>query len=283
MDLKTWMTTRGGIAHREDAREHGYPPSRIRAAIRESEVERIRAKWIVTAAAPQDLRAAAAASARVTCVSLARRREWWIPEDAPAGTHLHVGTNAHRHAGDAVLHWSEPLVDAGPRALVASIEDALAHVARCFVFEDAMTIWESAMRRESLDVASLRAVRWRDRASRELAHAVRGRSDSGLETVFVVRLSGWGIPIRQQVRLAGHDVDVVLGSHLVIQLDGFAHHSRSADRGRDVAHDAELRLRGYTVIRFTYAQILHDWAGVERTVAAAIARGLHLPPATRTR
>lgn len=180
MDLKTWVTTRGGIVHREDARERGYPPSLIRAAIRGGEVERIRAKWISTAAAPQDLRTSAAASARLTCISLARRREWWIPEKAPAGAHLHVGTNAHRHAGDAVLHWSEPLVDVGPRALVASIEDALAHVARCFDFEDAMTIWESAMRRESLDVASLRAVRWRDRASRELAHAVRGMSDSGL-------------------------------------------------------------------------------------------------------
>lgn len=283
MDLGSWVTARGGIAHREDARERGFAPSRVRAAIRAGEVERVRAKWIATASAPADLRAAAAASAQLTCISLARRRGWWIPESAPSGIHLHVGANAHRHSDELVMHWSEPLVATGRRALTASIEDALAHVARCFDYEDAMAIWESALRCESLDVESLRAVRWRDTASRELAAAVRGMSDSGLETVFVVRLSSWGIPLRQQVRLAGHDVDVVLGSHLVIQIDGFAHHSRSADRGRDVAHDAELRLRGYTVIRFTYAQILHDWAHVERTVAAAIARGLHLPPASRAR
>jgi len=108
-----------------------------------------------------------------------------------------------------------------------------------------------------------------------------GLSDSGLETIVVVRLSGWGVPLRQQVQLAGHRVDIVIGSHLVVQIDGYAHHSSSAQRGSDVAHDAELRLRGYTVLRFSYAQIVHDWEDVERTLQAAIARGLHLPQRQR--
>ncbi|WP_334152884.1 endonuclease domain-containing protein [Microbacterium sp.] len=283
MNLHTWVAARGGIAHREDAREWGYSPSRVRAAIRAGEVQRIRAKWIATSEAPPELRAAAAASGRLTCVSLARRRRWWIPEGASSTVHLQVGGNAHRHSSQAVLHWSDPLVDLGPRSLTTSIEDALAHLARCFRFEEAMMIWESAITRESLDIESLRSVQWRDESSRALARSVRGRSDSGLETVFVVRLRGFGVPIRQQVRLAGHDVDAVIGSHLVIQIDGFAHHSTAADRGRDVAHDAELRMRGYTVLRFTYAQIMHDWDGVERTVSSAVARGLHLPPTERRR
>ncbi len=42
-------------------------------------------------------------------------------------------------------------------------------------------------------------------------------------------------------------------------------------------------MRGYTVLRFTYAQIMHDWDGVERTVSSAVARGLHLPPTERRR
>lgn len=103
-----------------------------------------------------------------------------------------------------------------------------------------------------------------------------GLSDSGLETFFVYRLSGWGVPIRQQAVVAGRAVDVLVGERLVIQIDGHAYHSRSADRTRDVAHDAELRLRGYTVLRFTYAQMLHDWPAVARTVSRAIAAGAHL-------
>jgi very-short-patch-repair endonuclease len=163
------------------------------------------------------------------------------------------------------------------------VEDALAHVALCFVREHALSVWESAIRVESLDHESLRAVRWPSGASRELAVTVEGKSDSGIETLFVVRVRPWGVPLRQQVILAGRPVEVVVGSHLVVQIDGFAHHSSPADRGRDVAHDAELRLRGYTVFRFTYAQIVHGWDQVEATVAAAIARGLHLAPVERRR
>lgn len=281
MDLKTWVTARGGIVHRADAAGRGYSPAQVRVAIRAGDVQRVRARWIATEAAPPDLRRAAEASGRVTCVTLARRRSWWVPENAPSDLHLHVGTNSHRLTTGATVHWSAPLAGIGERSLTAPVEDALAHISRCLDFEDALTIWESAVRVESLDLESLRAVRWRDERSRALATAVRGRSDSGLETIFILRLSGWGVRIRQQVRLAGHDVDAVLGSHLVIQIDGFAHHSNAADRGRDVAHDGELRLRGYTVLRFTYAQIVHSWDAVERTISAALARGLHLAPDQR--
>jgi hypothetical protein len=37
-----------------------------------------------------------------------------------------------------------------------------------------------------------------------------------------------------------------------------------------------LRLRGYTALRFGYAQVIYDWPTVERTVARAVAAGLHL-------
>lgn len=247
MDLKTWVEMRDGIVHRADAAERGFSPARVRAAIRAGDVQRIRATWIATGAAPADLRSAA----------------------------------ENRHSDVATLHWASPLAAPNPRTLTASVEDALSHVANCLEFEDALTVWESAIRMESLDIESLRNVRWRDERSRMLARRSTGRSDSGIETLFVIRMRGRGIPIRQQVRLAGHDVDAVIGSHLVIQIDGFAHHSSAAQRTRDLAHDAELRMRGYTVLRFTYAQIMHEWDAVERTVMAALARGLHLAPELR--
>ncbi|GAA2900711.1 hypothetical protein GCM10010455_25760 [Microbacterium esteraromaticum] len=80
------------------------------------------------------------------------------------------------------------------------------------------------------------------------------------------------------MQLAGHPVDFLIGTHLVVQVDGWSFHSSSADRTRDLAHDAELRLRGYTVFRYSYSQIIYDWNHVERTLAAAISRGLHLHP-----
>ena len=119
------------------------------------------------------------------------------------------------------------------------------------------------------------AYHWNTRAAAQLAGTVSELSDSGLETLFLTRLGPWGLPVRQQVILASRRVDFLIGETLVVQVDGHAHHSRAADRGRDASHDAELRLRGFTVLRFTYAQILHDWPAVERVIARALAAGLH--------
>ncbi len=82
--------------------------------------------------------------------------------------------------------------------------------------------------------------------------------------------------MRFQQFVAGHPVDALIGERLVVQLDGFAFHSTSADRTRDVAHDRELIARGFTVLRFTYAEVLHRWDSVERAISRAIAQGAHL-------
>ena len=81
--------------------------------------------------------------------------------------------------------------------------------------------------------------------------------------------------MRQQVKLAGRFVDIVVGDRLVLQIDGYEFHT-SAQRSSDIAHDAELRLRGYTVLRLSYAQIVHDWDAVAAVIRRAIAAGLHL-------
>ena len=89
-------------------------------------------------------------------------------------------------------------------------------------------------------------------------------------------LRRWGLRVRQQVWIGGRPVDALVGDRLVVQLDGYEFHSTSAQRTRDIAHDAELRLRGYTVLRFGYAQVVHDWPTVERTILHAVAAGIHL-------
>ncbi len=176
----------------------------------------------------------------------------------------------------AVRHWNVPLVPVAAHRLVESVEDTLAHVAECLPHEAALILWESAMRKEGLHSDAIRRVPWRSATAQRCAEQAQGLSDSGLETIFVDRMRPWGLPLRQQVVLAGRPVDALIAELLVVQLDGFAHHSSSADRTRDLAHDAELRLRGYTVLRFSYSQVLHDWRFVERTLLRAIAAGAHL-------
>ncbi len=267
-----------GAAHREQLRAEGYDDRALRAAVRAGGIEVARRAWFVSASAPDDLREAGRRGGRLTCTSAARRRGWWMPEGVSDEIHLHFppGSTGLRLAEPwpGVAHWTQPLVPTG-RTLLAAVEDTLAHIALCQPPALALVLWKSAARIERLAPEALRRVRWRTPGARALAEEVTGLADSGLEVLVCRPLRRWGVAVRPQVVLAGHRVDVLVGDRLVLQIDGWAHHSSAAQRSQDIAHDAELRLRGYTVLRFSYAQIVHGWPEVERTIRRALAAGLH--------
>jgi len=281
MDIGEWVSARGGIVHRADVLEHGVSARALRAAIDGGTLQRVRRFWVATADAPPLLVTAALATARLACASAAAHRGWWMPPHTADRVHLYLAPTAHaprspQDASGPVRHWSSPIVPVGPRALVESVPDTLEHIASCLPREDALVLWEDAARAERIDPLALRRVRWRSARARELAQIVTGQMGPGLETIFVSRLARGGVAVRVQVPLAGHDVDVLIGERLVAQLDGFRYHSSSADRTRDIAHDRELIALGYTVLRFSYVEVLHRWQSVERAVLRAIAQGDHL-------
>ncbi len=274
--LAAWVADAGGIAHRRAAENAGFTLGVRRAAVRTEAVRRVRRDWLVVDSAPADLVTAAENAGSLTCVSAARRRGWWMPDDAPGGIHIRLDPHASSPVTDVTAHWTLRIAPAPGHGLLDSVEDTLAHLATCLTPENAQIVWNSALKAENLTPAAVRRVRWRTPQARACADRASDQSDSGLETILVVRLSPWGLLMRQQVVLLGRPVDLLIGERLVIQVDGFAHHSTSAQRSKDVAFDAELVLMGYTVLRFTYAQVMHDWPLVERTIARAIAAGAHL-------
>lgn len=276
MDIAKWVAEHGGIVHRQQILDAGVPASRLRTAITRGEVDRVRRYWVASTNAPAALVQAARSSARLACVSAAAFRGWWIPPGVGDSLHVTVKADGRPPGEGVVAHWSSPLVPLPPHQLVESMLDSLEHVASCLSFEQALVVWESALRRERLHPEVIANVHWRSPVARRLASVSRGESDSGLETIFVVRLSPWGVAIRQQVLIAGHHVDVLIGDRLVVQLDGFAFHSTPKDRQRDLDHDRELIARGYTVLRFTYRDVVADWPAVERVIATALAQGLHV-------
>lgn len=277
MDIVDWLL-RGkvGIAHRSLALRAGFSVRDVRDAANSGAVRVIRRAWLALPLAAGEIVTAAEAGGRVACISAARKRGWWMPEGTDDRLHLHLHPHSRSTTVPAVVHWTTPVAPVAPTELVEAPESALAHVALCLSFEDALTVWESAVKIEpSLSVASLREVAWPNPATRRLAASVTDLADSGIETMFALRIVGWGLRVRQQVQLAGHPVDFLIGERLVVQLDGYAYHSSSAHRTRDVAHDAELRRLGYTVLRFTYSQIVHGWPDVEKTLSRILATGAH--------
>lgn len=53
---------------------------------------------------------------------------------------------------------------------------------------------------------------------------------------------------------------------LAVELDGARHHTSPVDRHRDLARDRELAAQGWVVLRFTYADVVRDPAGVRAKV-----------------
>jgi very-short-patch-repair endonuclease len=163
-----------------------------------------------------------------------------------------------------------------PYELVEPVVNALMHVADCRPFDEAVATWESALRLRRVPAGVLARLPMRSAAARLVRTTSPALSDSGIESIPVVRLARIGIVARQQVVLDGHPVDILIGERLVLQIDGFEFHRGTVQRERDLAQDRRLRLLGYTVFRYGYRQVLGEWDSVESEVRLAMAQGLHL-------
>ncbi|MBW9111243.1 endonuclease domain-containing protein [Microbacterium ureisolvens] len=264
----------GGVARVAALRAQGLPRRAIEGAVSSGVLVRPRNGWVAALDADALLIAAARAGVVLTCQTQARRLGLWVLRDDRA----HVAAPPHHHIGDMKagtrVHWARPLVPRHPDALVDPIENVLALVATCLPREEALAIWESALRQELAARDSLQRMPLSG-AARALLEQCSPVSDSGLETLIPVRLHFLRLPIRQQVWLAGHAVDFLIGDRLVLQVDG-GHHV-GAQRRSDIAHDARLALLGYHVVRVDYVQVMTRWVDVHDVIVRAVAQGLHRP------
>ena len=272
----TGLESQQGVAHHSSALTAGFTRYAIATAVAEGRVRRLRRGWIGTATLGPDLERAVSEGGRLTCVSAARAHGLWTPTAGrPGPLHLRVDPRSGRHdERGLVLHWSVGPSPVARHELVDPVMNVLETVSRCLSFREALTVWESAIRRTELTPEVLRRVPWRTEAARSLAATASALSDSGIETLMVQGLRPFGLRVRQQVVVDEYPVDLLVGDTLIVQVDG-THHLEQRQRRRDIRADGRLVLRGYTVLRFDYQQILFDWPYVERTILAAVAQGLH--------
>jgi len=274
MSFESWLQAQGGVAHQVDATRAGFSRHAIDTAVRAGDAERLRRSWLVHRGAPKPLAAAVGAGGRLACVSAARHLGLWTFDDERL--HLAVPSHAGRaNAPNVVRHWGAGPVATHRHEAIEPLPNVLAQVARCQPLERALVVWESAIRNERISLDVLRRLPLRGPRPRALIEACSLLSDSGIETVPVLRLRRIGIDVRQQVRVLGHRVDGLIGERLVYQVDGFVFHREAPQRRQDIAHDRRLALAGYTVLRYDYAQILFDWPSVEAEIRLAVAQGLH--------
>jgi len=270
-DLEDAMRRAGGVARATTLQSAGYSRHHLRTAIDRGHVVRVRRNWLALPGADHELVEAATAGVVLSCITQARRLGLWVL----AHPHLHVAADPHAAVPEirGTVHWVRPTLPRNPDDLVDPIENVLAVVAACQPFEAALAVWESALRKQLVDLDVLARLQLRGQA-RELLVAANPFADSGLESIVLPRLRWLGIRIIPQAWIEGHRVDFLLGDRLVLQIDG-GHHV-GEQRNEDNAHDAALMLRGYRVIRVGYRQVVDDWPSVQDMIVRAVGQGMHL-------
>lgn len=271
-NVRDAVAASGGVVRVAALRAAAIPRRTIEQAVSAQVLIRPRNGWVALPDADPLLVAAARAGVVISCVTQARRLGLWVLD----AEDFHVAAPAQRHIGEVKegtrVHWSRPLVPRHPDALTDPVENVLAVIARGQPREHALAVWESALRQGVVTRESLRRMPLPPLA-RDLLEECSLSSDSGLETLVPVRLRFLRLPIRQQVWLAGHQVDFLIGDRLVLQVDG-GHHVGSQRRS-DISHDARLMLLGYHVIRIDYVQVMTRWVEVHDVIVRAVAQGLH--------
>jgi very-short-patch-repair endonuclease len=279
---------RGGIAATHQLYEDGHTRDSIRRAVHRGEVRRVRQGWYAIRNLPEAVVEAARVGGTLTCLSSLKLQGFWVVHDTdlhvavlPNACRLRTRDDSHRRLADAKaprtrVHWRSDSPPGSQLLLppLASLSDMLA----C---KDAETV--AATADSVLHSHPQFAAGWREMVAaapeekRPLLGLVDGVCESGTETIFWLRTRLLHVAIRRQVEIRGAGrVDFLLGSKLIVEVDGAEYHTDPARFEADRRRDAILSRMGYRVLRFSYRQVMHNWAEVEAAVIGALLRGDHL-------
>lgn len=126
--------------------------------------------------------------------------------------------------------------------------------------------------RRRLDTLSRRGRRGVDAARRAVARHL-GPTDSELERLYLELSDKYRLPIPVlHLPVGNYEVDIAYPDRkLVVELDGYAHHSDRDAFGRDRARQNWLVLHGWTILRFTWEDLTQRPRRVAETVLQALA------------
>ncbi|MGV8897189.1 MAG: endonuclease domain-containing protein [Rhodoglobus sp.] len=276
-----------GLAATFELHARGHTRDDITAAIRSRSILRVRQGWYSHPDVHPAVLAAARVGGRLTCLSALELHGAGLV--ANPGLHVSVVHNACRlrmprdsHSRIAaaaesrvVVHWRDgdapgrlvlpplaairDLVSCQPPDIVSAVAGLLLH--------HRPELWPEW--RRSIPAAPAVHRPWLRR--------IDGVCESGIEGLLWFRMRDLPFPLRRQVRIptVGRS-DFLIGTRLVIEVDGAEYHTSPESFEADRRRDAVLSALGYRMLRFSYAQVMFRWAEVEAAVLAAVARGDHL-------
>jgi very-short-patch-repair endonuclease len=260
-------------------RKRGMGRAAVDRAVRRGELWQVHRGWYAEPGTDAELIRAMRLGGRLGCVSALRLYGAWSPPDC--GTHLIMprsasGRRLERADADAppVIHWSSRLGAQEWSDGISPLELAIAHCVSCQPLDMTVAVLDSLLHRRAINGSALTAIRDQlPTTSRPAFDLVDGRSEEGIESLARVRLRALGLAVEPQVVVARVGrVDLVIDGWLAVELDGRATHAQQASFVKDRKRAALLQQEGFTVLQFSYSQVVYDWPLVEKTVLAVLAR-----------
>lgn len=271
----------GGAIATHELHAAGITRTSIVKLLDAGRMHRVRQGWYALPDIAPVVRRAVRVGGVLTCATALSAHGFWSVSDR--GTHVRVPRNACRlrSAEDSrrrlsdrptmvTVHWRDGFPER--RRLVASPEDALDDWFRCAPRDWALGGLDSVIRTRPVDRERLL-----ERYGVSEWEGVDGRCESGTENVFYRRMLRLGIHPWRQVRIPGSSpFDFLIGSRLLVEVDGATFHDEAGQFARDRAKDALAHALGYLPLRFSHDQVIHGWTHVEAAVLSVVGRGDHL-------
>jgi very-short-patch-repair endonuclease len=269
------LTALGGAAYWRQLRQAGVTWYALWRALQAGEVTRLRRGTYALTGLDSPVVSAIALGGLLACTSAAVALG--LPVLVPHGVHV-VVPRGWSHACRPGTRVHRRNLGAGDRAgITTSLLRTVLDCARELPLREAVVICDAALRAglemSELQEAALSVRGPRSGAVRRVVEVADGRSESAIESclrLLVLPLAA----VRSQVHIAGVGrVDLLVDGWLVLEADGFEFHRDRASYRNDRRRHNALVAAGYTVLRFTYEDVVHDEERVLETIRAVLARG----------
>lgn len=281
-----------GLFTRSDATACGFSDYQIRRRIRAGEWEPVSGRVLTRRGRPRTpkLEAAAAHLAVPGSVVAGPSAALWyeLPVPADAGRWLWLGRSARCRVG-GIRVISDPLgpgdVLRGDGVLVTGPARTTFDCLRALTDAQALRVADHALQRGWCGIDDLRSrlllFTGRNGAPRlvrligSLGDGTRSASERlAVQLLRAANITGWeaNAEIRDSAGLIGYGDLVFRAVRVVVELDGWAFHSDHDRFQRDRTRQNRLVAAGWTVLRFTWADLHHRPEYVVRAVRAALHR-----------
>lgn len=269
------LASLGGAASWRQLRAVGVSWWAVFLALQAGTVLRLRRGAYALPGAAPALRAAVQLGAVLACTSAAASHG--LPVLVDRGIHL-VVPRAWSHASLPGVRVHRRDLDLEERSGVAtSLLRTVLDCARELPLREAVVVCDAALR-AGLDRVCLRTAAAHARgngaaAIRAAVTLVDGRAESPIESCLRLVAGRLGTVVPQVWIDGVGRVDLVVDGWLVLEADGFEHHSDRARYREDRRRSNAMAMLGYTVLRFSYEDIVHHEDVVAEVIARVLARG----------